>query len=167
MSVPRFEQAWPEILNVGLLKHFQFPERAYDQGWLNFYFNMVKGGRNSTMLPLTWNWKVYWSEKGRPLSTLRIFHFHGPKAGSEYLACLASQDRSCLSRIHWRNYTGSDKRFSMDNMVRLGFSNNGGWTANATLQRYLRLLPSTEAFCTNATSGAPSGHSADRDSKEE
>ena len=158
MSVSRFERAWPEILKVGLSKSFRFPERAYDQGWLNFYFNMVKAGRNSTMLPLAWNWKVYWAERGQSLSAVRIIHFHGPKAGSKYLACLASQDRACVSRITWQNYTGSDKRFSMDDMVRLGFANNGGRMANATLLRYLRLLPPTGAFCTNTSFGAPVGH---------
>ncbi|KAL3893078.1 MAG: hypothetical protein SGPRY_014495, partial [Prymnesium sp.] len=46
MSVPRFEKIWPDMLRLGVDFAFDFKEKAYDQGWLNFFFINVRRHRN-------------------------------------------------------------------------------------------------------------------------
>lgn len=145
MSVPRFEKIWPDMLRLGVDFAFDFKEKAYDQGWLNFFFINVRRHRNVSLLPPEWNWKVYWNSRNK---SPYIVHFHGPKPGlGDYFECLASRDPTCVPSIMWSNYSGPGKRGSLDRLVKLGFDSDGGRMANRTLRQYRNLLPPASEFC--------------------
>ena len=59
------------------------PFDSYDQGWLNAYFERKEGlgAPLRTILPITFNWKVYWRLNPSTWYDLKIIHFHGPKPG--------------------------------------------------------------------------------------
>merc|ERR1711862_357012 len=53
---------------------------VHDQQMLNIY---RKNGneRKHTLLPIYYNWKVYWKLEPSSFSQIKIVHFHGPKPG--------------------------------------------------------------------------------------
>ena len=132
IDVPQFRLQWPSILEFGRAHRFDFP--AFDQGWLNAYFRQPFVQRGRTMLPLEWNWKVYWG--GRIGHPARIIHFHGPKPGRspDFLECLASGDHACVRNDSaWQSHPYHP-------LVMAGFEVDGGRMANVSLRLYRTLL---------------------------
>eukprot|EP00966_Prymnesium_polylepis_P014273 329602-Prymnesium_polylepis.1 len=156
MSIPRFEADLPKLLAFGNRHSFMFD--AYDQGWLNHYYSHFR--RNRTMLPLMWNWKVYWPLPDPLPEPVRIVHFHGPKPGrGGYLDGLASGDEAFLRFLG--NFTEYTARWgptdlhthrSYYSLVKKGMlQGDHGRFANITLRRYHSLLPSDGAICARGT----------------
>lgn len=83
IDVPRFQKELPAMLRFRNESIGPFP--SFDQGLINAYFKQsrkVEQGR--TMLPIEWNWKVYWPTPPDMLDKIKIVHFHGPKPGKGY-----------------------------------------------------------------------------------
>ena len=174
MSVPRLEAELPKLLAFGKHRGFQFD--AFDQGWINGYFS-GKNQNNRTMLPLKWNWKIYWPtvlETRRRFEgqlhdmakytitefdlsePIRIIHFHGPKpGGGTYLQCLGSGNADCLN-TDLREGTNLPKhqQWSYSALAKRGFKNNASAFADSTLKWYRSLLPHAGAFCRPANGHA-------------
>ena len=67
----------------------------------------------------------------------RVVHFHGPKPGrGSYLACLASQQRSCLSNLSRADFYERD----LYQLTLMGFRADEGSFANQTMQTYKRMV---------------------------
>ena len=80
IDVPRFQKELPAMLRFRNESAGPFP--AFDQGLINAYFEQsrnVEQGR--AMLPIEWNWKVYWPTPPDMLGKIKIVHFHEPKPG--------------------------------------------------------------------------------------
>jgi len=80
MDIPKFEKAWPEFLQFRRDVKGGVP--SFDQGWFNLYHSKNKTYQERrALLPVYWNWKVYWKLEPSSFSDLKIVHFHGPKPG--------------------------------------------------------------------------------------
>ena len=80
IDVPRFQREIPSLVSFRNNHPEQTIFRAFDQDWLNLYFSQTRQhelGRH--MLPLYWNWKLYWRLEPAHFTDLKIVHFHGPK----------------------------------------------------------------------------------------
>lgn len=79
MHVKRFEQELPLILQTGR-EQGTYP--GQDQALLNIYRNTNEKNRQKfKLLPIHYNWKVYWRLEPFDFSQVKVVHFHGPKAG--------------------------------------------------------------------------------------
>jgi hypothetical protein len=77
----RLEEEFESILQFGRDDPMQIVNKAFDQGWLNAYFVESPEHRHKiALLPIHWNWKVYWSLEPSSVEDVRIIHFHGNKA---------------------------------------------------------------------------------------
>jgi hypothetical protein len=146
INLPRFRSLFPKLLAYGQGRNFSF--EAYDQGWLNAFFEAEMPAGTRGMMNARWNWKVYW---GRPCldklemlchyrswANPHIIHFHGPKPGrGDFLKCLASMDQKCLA--------GLEKiapAHDYIELVRRGFLADGGSLAKEALLAYERFTSS-------------------------
>ena len=80
IDVARFQKELPAIIQF----RNEYPDQtvftSFDQVWLNLYFEQNRRlGSGRHMLPLYWNWKLYWRLEPSCFSDLKIVHFHGPK----------------------------------------------------------------------------------------
>jgi len=80
MHVKRFEQELPLILQTAR-EQDSYP--GHDQYMLNIYkdTNEINRGKFQ-LLPIHYNWKVYWRLEPFDFSQVKIVHFHGPKTGN-------------------------------------------------------------------------------------
>lgn len=137
IDVPRFAKELPSIIRFRDIHPRPSIFNAFDQGILNHYLEQsyyAELGRR--MLPLQWNWKIYWKLEPYSLSDLFVIHFHGPKVkqGAENMARCDLD----LSTTTPSPYTG---------MIERGICCNLGTTASAVLKLFRSLVPSEAEVC--------------------
>ena len=122
------------ILNFGSRHSFDFP--AFDQGLMNAYFDQKEYFHLRTVLPLQWNYKVYWGQPSKSDVSLlpQIIHFHGPKPQGRGLDCLASMNPK--SAICEQYGTSNSSIAAYQPLIQLGFNADGGLLANQILDQY-------------------------------
>lgn len=79
MDVQRFGQELPSIIRFRNEHAKQSIFKASDQSVLNYYFDQDKMRWGRHLLPLYWNWKLYWKLEPSTFRDLKLVHFHGPK----------------------------------------------------------------------------------------
>ena len=80
IDVPRFASNLKGFLKWRNSYPNQADFTAFDQDWFNKYFEQSPEKlEERTLLPLYWNWKVYWTLEPSVFSDIKVVHFHGPK----------------------------------------------------------------------------------------
>ena len=79
MDVQRFGQELPSIIRFRNEHTEQSIFTVFDQSMLNYYFDQDKIQWGRHLLPLYWNWKLYWKLESSTFRDLKLVHFHGPK----------------------------------------------------------------------------------------
>ena len=73
--VDRWLEEFPNF--VAYCRTQNWSGQSWDQGLILHYF--VRNKNLSTLLPNSWNWKVYWGRPSAGESPAILYHFHGPK----------------------------------------------------------------------------------------
>lgn len=80
MDAPRFQNELPAMVKFRNEHDNPLLFTAFDQNWLNMYFRQnARRLAGFHLLPLYWNWKIYWSLEPSAFPDLKVVHFHGPK----------------------------------------------------------------------------------------
>ena len=145
LSVGRFGSQLNSILDFGEKHKFNFP--AFDQGLLNAFFENPTKEHLRAVLPLEWNYKVYWGDPRATSTSSRIVHFHGPKP-NRMLDCLASMD---INSLTCQKYKENDGLFSAyKQLVMKAFQTDKGLFACKILNKFNQYL--AESVILNETS---------------
>lgn len=108
------------------------PFDAFDQGLINTYFQNASLKRQ--LLPIHYNWKVYWKLAPSTFDQVRIVHLHGPKP-SNGLEAIAYLDESLSSEQAY------------EHLVKEGICCDKGQTALSILNSLRILSPAFEDIC--------------------
>jgi hypothetical protein len=88
MHVQKFKKQLPKILDFGIENRFRSAKATdwHDQDLLNAFFGIEANRHQRQLLPLDWNYKVYWG-RSESHGGAKIVHFHGTKPGV-FIECL-------------------------------------------------------------------------------
>lgn len=137
MDVPRFQQELPAMINFRNEHIDQTVFTAFDQDWFNLYFQQnsrVRSGRH--LLPLYWNWKLYWRLEPSVFTDIKIVHFHGPKPQTG--AWRMADCQFNLTEFWPPQYHG---------MIKDSICCDRGKTAARVREFYTRIAPANEDVC--------------------
>jgi hypothetical protein len=84
LDLYRFGQMVQAILEFGREKPQTIIGGDFDQSWLNAYLSdekRTKPRHKAALLPLYWNWRLYWRLEPSTVEDIRLIHFQGNKPG--------------------------------------------------------------------------------------
>jgi len=113
---------------------------AFDQGLLNEYFESKKELKRH-MLPIYYNWKVYWKLEPSSFDQVQIIHFHGPKPGKgleEMASCNITGLELVLHPSVYKAY---------EIILNQGICCDRGRTATWAMDSLHKSLPAFEDIC--------------------
>ena len=108
------------------------PFGEFDQGLINTYFR--RNSLKRQLLPIHYNWKVYWKLEPSTFDQLKIVHLHGPKPGRG-LEAIAICNATLVSIPAY------------DGLVKEGICCDKGRTASWILNFFRVLSPVFEDIC--------------------
>ena len=137
MDVPAFREEFPHMIAFRNQSPDPTQFYAFDQGWMNSYFSqnkVMKAKRH--LLPLYWNWKLYWRLDPSVYSSLKLVHFHGPKP-----AVGAREMAAC--NVHHVDDIPMDYRALIEDATCC----DEGRTASRVLRFFDRIVPTSDEIC--------------------
>lgn len=135
LSVSKLGSQLDNILNFGREHKFNFP--AFDQGLLNAFFEQQSKEHLRAVLPLEWNYKVYWGDPSATSTSSRIVHFHGPKP-DRMLDCIASMDINSLTCKKYKENGGLYSAY--EPLMMMAFKTDKGLFACKILNKFNQYL---------------------------